>query len=95
MRPSVVLLGVVLGSAAAVTFALLGVAVVFVFVDVESPRLAAELPSLLGYLGAFSALTVLASLSFYGALRAERWRRVAVAALFAGLGVLAWWLWPR
>lgn len=94
MRPSVVLLGFVLGSVVAITFALLGVVVVFVFLDVDSPRLADEFPFLLGYLGAFSALTLLASLSFYGLLRVTAWRRAAVVALLAGLGAVAWWLWP-
>jgi hypothetical protein len=94
MRPSVVLLGFVLGSVVAVTFALLGVVVVLMFLDADSPRVAREFPSLLGYLGAFSALTLVAGLSFYGSLRATAWRRAAVAALLAGLSAVGWWLWP-
>jgi len=46
MRPSVVLLGFVLGSAGAITFGLLGVAVVFTWLLPEYPRLENELPTL-------------------------------------------------
>lgn len=92
MRPSVMLTGFLLGSSGAVSFGLLGVAVVFVVLGPEHPELRAEVGPLLGHLGRFMALTVAAAASFYGLLRQRPWRRFSVAALllvFVGL-VLAY-----
>ena len=47
MRPAVVVLGFVLGSAAAITFALAGTTIVFVVLRSEYPRLEGELRPLL------------------------------------------------
>lgn len=95
MRPSVALLGFVMGSAAAITFALLGVAVVFGLLRTEHPELSAELPQLLLNLGIFSVLTAIAGASFYGQLRERRWRRPAVGVLLLALAALAWFHWPQ
>jgi hypothetical protein len=95
VRPSVALLGFVLGSAAAITFGLFGVAVVFTFLKPEYPRLASELASLWVSLGMFATLTCAAGASFYGQLRAAAWRHAAVAALLLGIGAIGWYHWPR
>ena len=95
MRPSVVLLGFVMGSSAAITFALLGVAIVFGLLRTEHPELSGELPQLLVNLGIFSALTAVAVASFYGQLRGRGWGRVAVALLVLGLVGVAWFHWPQ
>ncbi len=95
MRPSVVLLGFVLGSAAAITFGLLGVAVVFTWLQPEYPRLDSELPSLWGSLALFAILTAASAASFYGLIRVTVWRRAAVAVLLLGLGAVGWYHWPR
>jgi hypothetical protein len=93
MRPSVVILGFVLGSAAAISFSLAGVVIVFTVLRSEYPRLDAELPALLGSLGIFAGLTVAAGLAFYGQLRNAAWRRPAVLALVIGLAGAAWFYW--
>ncbi len=95
MRPSVAFLGFVMGSSAAITFALLGVAVVFGLLRTEHPELSAELPQLLANLGIFVALTAVAGASFYGQLRERGWRRAAVAVLLLGLAGVAWFHWPQ
>jgi hypothetical protein len=95
MRPSVVLLGFVLGSAAAITFGLLGVAVVFTWLQPEYPRLDSELPALWGSLALFAILTGAAAASFYGLLRSTAWRRAAVVVLLLGIGAVGWYHWPR
>jgi threonine/homoserine/homoserine lactone efflux protein len=95
MRPSVVLLGFVLGSAVAITFALFGVAVVFTWLQPEYPRLDSEMSTLWGTLGMFAVLTGVAAASFYGQLRARPWRRAAVAVLLLGIGAVGWFHWPR
>ena len=95
LRPSVVLLGFVLGSASAITFGLLGVAIVFTWLLPEYPRLENELPTLWRSLGMFAALTCVATLSFYGQLRMKEWRWPAIVALLLGIAVIGWIQWPR
>jgi len=95
MRPSVALLGFVLGSAAAITFALAGVTVVFTVLRSEYPRLESELPALLGSLAIFAALTSVAGGAFYGQIQRAAWRWPVQAALLLGLAFAAWFYWPR
>jgi len=95
MRPSVALLGFVLGSAAAISFALAGVSVVFVVLRSEYPRLDSELPALLGNLAMFGTLTGVAGAAFYGQIRRAGWRWAAHGALLLGLALAAWSYWPR
>jgi len=95
LRPSVVLLGFVLGSTGAITFGLLGVAVVFTWLLPDYPRLASELPALWRSLGMFFGLTCAAAASFYGQLRAKAWRRAAISALLFGIVIVGWLHWPR
>lgn len=90
MRPSVVLLGFVLGSAGAITFGLGGVAVVFTLLRKDYPQLASELPVLLANLAAFGVLTAIAALSFYGQMQRRRWRYAAITGLLIGIGAVAW-----
>jgi hypothetical protein len=95
MRPAVVVLGFVLGSAAAITFALAGTTVVFFALRSDYPRLEGELRPLLISLGLFLLLTAAAGSSFYGELRQRPWRRAALAALLATLAaVAAYHAWP-
>ena len=95
MRPSVIVLGFVLGSAGAVSFSLAGVTIVFGLLRSDYPRLEQELPTLLTSLGLFALLTVAAAASFYAQLRGRSWRRLATTVLLAGLGFVAWFYWPR
>jgi uncharacterized transporter YbjL len=95
VRPAVVILGFVLGSAAAITFALAGTMVVFVVLRGEYPRLEAELASLAVSLTLFALLTAAAGSSFYGEIRLRGWRRLALLALFLMLAaVAAYHAWP-
>jgi hypothetical protein len=82
-------LGFVLGSAAAITFALAGTAVVFMILRSEYPRLAGELGPLLLNVGVFVVLTAAAAASFYGEIKLRDWRRAAEVALILMLGVVA------
>ena len=95
MRPGVVVLGFVLGSAAAITFALLGTMIVFVALRAAYPRLERELRPLLISATLVSLLTVAAGGSFYGELKACPWRRGALVAMLAMLvAVAAYHAWP-
>jgi hypothetical protein len=89
VRPAVVILGFVLGSAAAITFALGGTMVVFVVLRGEYPRLEAELASLAVSLTLFALLTAAAGGSFYGEIRRREWRRLALLALVVMLAAVA------
>jgi len=96
VRPAVVVLGFILGSAAAITFALLGTTVVFVVLRSEYPRLQSELGPLLISAGLFLVLTIAAASSFYGEIKRREWRRGAWLALFVVLAVVvAYHAWPR
>jgi hypothetical protein len=94
MKPSVILLGFVLGSAASILFSLVGVAVIFLVLGPSYPRIQAETGSLYVGLGFFTALTVFAALSFYGVLKHRPWRAAALAPLAVVLGVIGWYYWP-
>lgn len=95
MRPSLILLGVVLGTASAIMFSLVGVAVIFLVLGRDYPRLEAEADSLLVNLGFFSVLTVFAALSFYAVLKARPWRAAVIAPLIVTLLVIGWYYWPE
>jgi hypothetical protein len=95
MRPTVILLGIVLGTAGAILFSLVGVAVIILVLGSEYPRLQAEANSLLVNLGFFAALTLFAALSFYGALKERPWRGIAVAPMVLTLGLIVWHYWPE
>jgi hypothetical protein len=85
----------VLGSAAAISFGLAGVTVVFTVLRSEYPRLDSELPMLVGSLAVFAGLTAAAGIAFYGQLRRAAWRWFAHAALLLSLAFAAWLYWPR
>ena len=95
MRPAVVILGFIVGSAAAITFALAGTVIVFGVLRADYPRLESELAPLLVSVSLFVLLTIAAGGSFYGELRGRRWRRFAFVALFVMLAVVAiYHAWP-
>ena len=95
MKPSVVLLGFVLGSAVSILFSLIGVAVIFVVLGPRYPRIEAEAGSLLVSLAFFAALTLVAALSFYGVLKGRPWRAAAIAPMIVTLVLIGWYYWPE
>jgi hypothetical protein len=95
MRPSVVVLGFVLGSAVSVLFSLIGVAVIFLVLGPRYPRIEAEADSLLVNLAFFGVLTVFAALSFYGVLKQRPWRVAALVPLVVTLALVGWYYWPE
>jgi hypothetical protein len=88
MRPAVAILGFVLGSAAAITFALAGTAIVFTVLRSDHPHLDAELAPLGINLGLFSSLTATAAACFYAEIKERPWRRAARLALGLSLAAL-------
>jgi hypothetical protein len=95
MRPFTVLIGIVLGSAASITFGLGAVLVVFCVLAGEHPDLSRELPQLMWSLTAFSVLTAASAGSFLGQVKARSWRGWAHLATAACLGAVVLLYWPR
>jgi hypothetical protein len=95
MRPFTVLIGIVLGSAASITFGLGAVLVVFSVLAGQHPDLSRELPQLLWSLTAFAVLTAASAGSFLGQVKARSWRGWAHLATAACLGAVILLYWPR
>jgi hypothetical protein len=95
MRPLTVLIGIVLGSAASITFGLGAVLIVFGVLVGEHPDLSHELPQLFGSFIAFGVLTAASAGSFLGQIKARPWRGWAHLATAACLGCLVLLYWPR
>jgi len=95
MRPLTVLIGIVLGSSASITFGLGAVLIVFLVLAGEHPDLAREMPQLAGSLIAFAVLTAASAGSFLGQIKARPWRIWAHLATVACLGALVLLYWPH
>jgi hypothetical protein len=94
MKPSVVVLGFVLGAAFSITFSLFGVSIVYWMLGADYPRLAEEAPNLHVSLAFFAALTGFAALSFYAWIKALSWRWLPLLPLTATLVVIGLYYWP-
>ena len=95
MRPFTVLIGILLGSSASVTFALAAVLAVFCVLQRSHPGLSAELPRLLYAVLAFAFLTAASAGSFLGQVRIRPWRGWAHMATAACFAVVLLMYWPR
>jgi hypothetical protein len=95
MRPFTVLIGIVLGSAASITFGLVTVLIVFCFLAGRHPDLSRELPRLLQSLSAFGGLTAASAGSFVGQAKERSWRGWAHAGTFCCLALVVLLYWPR
>jgi hypothetical protein len=93
MRPMAVLIGIIMGSAVAMTVSLTMSAVVFMLLPEYSVRLAPErLPLLKGLAWSWS-LAAVGAASFIGELRNRRWRyapQLMLAGMLAALTILYW-----
>ena len=97
MRPFTVLIGIVLGSAASITFGLGAVLVVFGVLILMGghPELPREMPRLAGSLAAFGLLTAASAGSFIGQARLRPWRGWAHIATGISLALVVLLYWPR
>jgi predicted membrane protein len=93
MRPMAVLIGIITGSAVALTVSLTMSAIVFFLLPEYSVRLAPErLPLLKGLLWSWS-LAAVGGAAFVGELKHWRWRygaQIVLAGLLIALGVIYW-----
>jgi hypothetical protein len=93
MRPFTVLIGIVLGSAASITFGLGAVLIVFCVLAGQHPDLSRELPQLVWSLTTFAVLTAASAGSFLGQVKVRSWRgwaHLATAACLCGVILLYW-----
>lgn len=95
MKPLTVLLGIVLGSAAALAVSLTMTGIVFLLLPEYSARLGPEKLPLLTALAWSWSLTLAAAASFVGELKGHAWRRAPQAVVLSLLVGLAWRYWPR
>jgi hypothetical protein len=95
MRPFTVLIGIVLGSAASITFSLGTVLIVFAVLPGRHQTVTEEFPKVLVGLCAFASLTAASAGSFLGQVRARAWRGWAYAAMLACMGGVIVLYWPR
>jgi hypothetical protein len=94
MRPFTVLIGIILGSSASITFSLMGVLTVFAVLAGDHPELASEMPQLVWSLLAFGVLTAASAGSFLGQIKLRPWRLWAHLATVACLGGVMLLYWP-
>ena len=94
MGPLTFLLGVILGSAAAITFVLLVVDFLYLVLKPEYPRLGDDLPALGQWTGLFVCMTTAAAFSFYGQLRRRAWWPWAGLATLASITTTVIYAWP-
>jgi branched-subunit amino acid transport protein len=95
MRPFTVLIGIILGSAASITFGLAAVLIVFCVLAGEHPDLSREMPQLVLSFVAFAILTAASAGSFLGQAKSRPWRAWAHMATAACLGAVVLLHWPR
>ena len=95
MRPFTVLIGIVLGTAASITFSLGAVLIVFGVLAGRHPDLSRELPKLTLSLLAFGVLTAASAGSFLGQVRGRSWRPWAHVATLAVLSAIVLIYWPH
>src|SRR3984957_4514933 len=95
MRPLTVLIGIILGSAASITFGLGAVLIVFCVLAGEHPDRTRELPQLVSSLLAFAILTAASAGSFLGQVKPRLWRGWALLVTAACLGAVVLLYWPR
>ena len=95
MRPLTVINAIVLGSAAAITFGLTAVLVIYLFLKDRHPQLIQEFGPLMRSAGQFAVLTAVAGASFIAMLKTLTWRWIAQAAMWLTVLVIGALYWPR
>jgi hypothetical protein len=95
MRPLTVLNAIILGSAAAITFGLTAVLVIYLILRGRHPELANEFGPLLRSSGQFALLTIVSAVSFVAMMKTLRWRWIAQTAMWFTVLAIGILYWPR
>ena len=95
MRPLTVLNAIILGSAAAITFGLTAVLIIYLVLKGRYPELATEFGPLLRSSGQFAVLTAVSAVSFVAMMKTLRWRWIAQTAMWFTVLAIGVLYWPR
>lgn len=95
MRPLTVVNAIVFGSAAAITFGLTAVLIIYLVLQGRHPELAQEFAPLLRSAGLFAVLMIVSGVSFIAMIKTLRWRWLAQAAMWLAVLLIGALYWPR
>lgn len=95
MRPLAVLNAIIFGSAAAITFGLLGVVVIFLVLKGSNPAMSDEFPVLLRSSAVFLVLAAVSGASLLSLLKTLKWRWLAQVAMWVTVAGIAALYWPE
>lgn len=93
MRPLAILNAIVFGSAAAITFGLSAVVVIYLVLKGQHPELATEFVPLLRSSTQFALLTAVSGTSLWAVLKGRHWHWIAQLAMWftaMAIGMLHW-----
>ena len=90
MRPVTVINGIILGTCFSIAFSLAAVAVVFMILSDDYPRLEHESAALMQSLAMFTGMTALSGASFYALLVAHPMRWAGQVAMWAGVAAIVY-----
>jgi len=94
MRPLSFFLGILMGTATAITFVLLVVDLIYFLLGGEYPRLRADYGALGASTALFLVLTAAAGLSFYAEVQRRRWWPMPAIFSLAWLVWIGFYFWP-
>ena len=95
MRPLAVLNAIIFGSAAAITFGLSAVVIVYLILQQRHPQLAAEFGLLLRSDAVFAGLAAMSGISLFAMLKGLRWRWIAQLAMWFTVAATIVLYWPE
>ncbi len=95
MRPLTALNAIVFGSAVAISFGLVGVAVVFLLLRSGHPQVVGELPAVVRSAGIFLVLAAASGWALLGLLKERHWRWQAQAMMWVVVLLVGTYYWPE
>ena len=95
MRPLTVINAIVFGSAAAITFGLSAVVIIYLVLKGRHPELSAEFVPLLRSSAQFALLATVSGASLLAMLKGLRWRWIAQSAMWFTAVAIGLLYWPR
>lgn len=95
MRPAAVLIAIIFGSAAAISFGLVATVIVLFALKGRYPEYGSELAPLMKGSGWFLLLLASSGASLYGLLKARPWRGWAIGSMCLIMLVAGAYFWPR
>jgi hypothetical protein len=94
LQPLTVLIGIVMGSSAALLAGLSMTLAVFLLMPDHRERLEPEFAPLGEAIAWAALLTITSAAAFVGQLKARPWRFAALSALAITIGLVVWTYWP-